>query len=72
MNAKDILKARFNFANSGEICDAIVDLKECGIITMDGVLDVIREDHNILSSAACSTILQRGIISRYDLRQVWH
>lgn len=70
MNAKDILRARFNFANSGEeICDAIVDLKECGIITMDDVLDVIREDHNILSSAACSTILQRGIISRYDLRQ---
>ena len=70
MNATEILEARINYASTpDEVCNAVMQLEQLDVITMDTLRESIRQDHNLLSSAACGRIIERGILNRRDLRQ---
>lgn len=63
-----ILKSMINKANSAEdVCKIIQVLLENKTITIGMLLELIRQDHNLLSSAACNDIISRGILNRNDL-----
>lgn len=57
-----------NKANSAEDVSKIIQvLLENKTITIGMLLELIRQDHNLLSSAACNDIISRGILNRNDL-----
>lgn len=63
-----ILKSMINKANSAEDVSKIIQvLLENKTITIGMLLELIRQDHNLLSSAACNDIISRGILNRNDL-----
>lgn len=63
-----ILKSMINKANSSEDVSKIIQvLLENKTITIGMLLELIRQDHNLLSSAACNDIISRGILNRNDL-----
>ena len=63
-----ILKSMINKANSAEDVSKIIQvLLENKTITIGMLLELIRQDHNLLSSAACNDIFSRGILNRNDL-----
>ena len=63
-----ILKSMINKANSAEDVSKIIQvLLENKTITIGMLLELIRQDHNLLSSAACKEIISRGILNRNDL-----
>ena len=63
-----ILKSMINKANSAEDVSKIIQvLLENKTITIGMLLELIRQDHNLLSSAACNAIISRGILNRNDL-----
>lgn len=63
-----ILKSMINKANSAEDVSKIIQvLLENKTITIGMLLELIRQDHNLLSSAACNDIISRGIFNRNDL-----
>lgn len=63
-----ILKSMINKANSVEDVSKIIQvLLENKTITIGMLLELIRQDHNLLSSAACNDIISRGILNRNDL-----
>lgn len=63
-----ILKSMINKANSAEDVSKIIQvLLENKTITIGMLLELIRQDHNLLSSAACYDIISRGILNRNDL-----
>lgn len=63
-----ILKSIINKANSAEDVSKIIQvLLENKTITIGMLLELIRQDHNLLSSAACNDIISRGILNRNDL-----
>lgn len=63
-----ILKSMINKANSAEDVSKIIQvLLENKTITIGMLLELIRYDHNLLSSAACNDIISRGILNRNDL-----
>lgn len=63
-----ILKSMINKANSAEDVSKIIQvLLENETITIGMLLELIRQDHNLLSSAACNDIISRGILNRNDL-----
>lgn len=63
-----ILKSMINKANSAEDVSKIIQvLLEIKTITIGMLLELIRQDHNLLSSAACNDIISRGILNRNDL-----
>lgn len=63
-----ILKSMINKANSAEDVSKIIQvLLENKTITIGMLLELIRLDHNLLSSAACNDIISRGILNRNDL-----
>lgn len=63
-----ILKSMINKANSAENVSKIIQvLLENKTITIGMLLELIRQDHNLLSSAACNDIISRGILNRNDL-----
>lgn len=62
------LKSMINKANSAEDVSKIIQvLLENKTITIGMLLELIRQDHNLLSSAACNDIISRGILNRNDL-----
>lgn len=63
-----ILKSMISKANSAEDVSKIIQvLLENKTITIGMLLELIRQDHNLLSSAACNDIISRGILNRNDL-----
>lgn len=63
-----ILKSMINKANSAEDVSKMIQvLLENKTITIGMLLELIRQDHNLLSSAACNDIISRGILNRNDL-----
>ena len=63
-----ILKSMINKANSAEDVSKIIQvLLENKTITIGMLLELIRQDHNLLSSAACNDIISRGILNRNNL-----
>lgn len=65
-----ILKSMINKANSAEDVSKIIQvLLENKTITIGMLLELIRQDHNLLSSAACNDIISRGILNRNDLNK---
>lgn len=63
-----ILKSMINKANSAEDVSKIIQvLLENKTITIGMLLELIRQDHNLPSSAACNDIISRGILNRNDL-----
>lgn len=63
-----ILKSMINKANSAEDVSKIIQvLLENKTITIGMLLELIRQDHNLFSSAACNDIISRGILNRNDL-----
>lgn len=63
-----ILKSMINKANSAEDVSKIIQvLLENKTITIGMLLELIRQDYNLLSSAACNDIISRGILNRNDL-----
>lgn len=63
-----ILKSMINKANSAEDVSKIIQvLLENKTITIGMLLELIRQDHNLLSFAACNDIISRGILNRNDL-----
>lgn len=63
-----ILKSMINKANSAEDVSKIIQvLLENKTITIGMLLELIWQDHNLLSSAACNDIISRGILNRNDL-----
>lgn len=63
-----ILKSMINKANSAEDVSKIIQvLLENKTITIGMLLELIRQDHNLLSSAACNDIISRGVLNRNDL-----
>lgn len=63
-----ILKSMINKANSAEDVSKIIQvLLQNKTITIGMLLELIRQDHNLLSSAACNDIISRGILNRNDL-----
>lgn len=63
-----ILKSMINKVNSAEDVSKIIQvLLENKTITIGMLLELIRQDHNLLSSAACNDIISRGILNRNDL-----
>ena len=63
-----ILKSMINKANSAEYFSKIIQvLLENKTITSCILIELFRQDHNLLSSAACNDIISRGILNRNDL-----
>lgn len=63
-----ILKSMINKANSAEDVSKIIQVLLANkTITIGMLLELIRQDHNLLSSAACNDIISRGILNRNDL-----
>lgn len=63
-----VLKTMINNANSvEEVCKIIQELLENEMISVSTLLEVIEQDHNLLSSSVCNDIISKGILNRNDL-----
>lgn len=63
-----VLKTMINKANSvEEVCKIIQELLENEMISVSTLLEVIEQDHNLLSSSVCNDIISKGILNRNDL-----
>lgn len=65
-----VLKTMINNANSvEEVSKIIQELLENEMISVSTLLEVMKQDHNLLSSSACNDIISKGILNRNDLNK---